>query len=276
MKEMISVIIPVRDDLARLRECVACLLAEPNRERLGEILIVDNGSAAPISKEWDATGRVRVLRCEGGGSYAARNAALEAASGTVLAFTDSDCMPAADWLESGLRALDDSACDIAAGRVEVFPQDPARPTAVECYEMIYAFPQAGYVAHEHFGVTANLFVRRAVFEAVGSFNAELYSGGDREWGRRAHDAGFLLLYAETAVVRHPARRTWAELRKKFDRVAQGLRDSGVGSENACGLTGWFGALRRAAGCVIHPRGHALTTRVKSAWIVLRLHACIRR
>lgn len=272
----ISVIIPVRDDLARLRACIARLLAESNCGRLDEILIVDNGSAEPISNEWVSTGRVRVLRCEDGGSYAARNAALETASGAVLAFTDSDCVPAADWLESGLRALDDSGCDIAAGRLVVFPQDAARPTAVECYEMIYAFPQAGYVAHEHFGVTANLFVRRPVFDAVGTFNAELYSGGDREWGRRAHNAGFALYYAEAAVVRHPARRTWTELRKKFDRVAQGLKDSGVGSENAGGLTGWLGALRRAAGCVIHPRGQALTTRLKAAWIILRIHACIRR
>jgi len=33
------------------------------------------------------------------GSYAARNKGLSLAKGDVLAFTDSDCIPALDWIE---------------------------------------------------------------------------------------------------------------------------------------------------------------------------------
>jgi glycosyltransferase involved in cell wall biosynthesis len=39
------------------------------------------------------------------GSYAARNTGIELARGDILAFTDADCLPAADWIEHGLAAL---------------------------------------------------------------------------------------------------------------------------------------------------------------------------
>jgi hypothetical protein len=51
--------------------------------------------------------------------------------------------------------------------------------------------QPAYAA-EGYGATANLFVRRSVFDAVGLFRADVLSLGDREWGKRATSAGFNL------------------------------------------------------------------------------------
>ena len=41
---------------------------------------------------------------------------------------------------------------------------------------------------------------------------------DLEWCHRARDLGFRLGYASDAIVAHPARRNWEELRSKWRRL----------------------------------------------------------
>ena len=59
-------------------------------------------------------------------------------------------------------------------------------------------------------------MRREVFDAVGGFLGLAFSE-DMEWGMRAKAKGFPTRFAPAAVVRHPARRSMAELRRQWDR-----------------------------------------------------------
>ena len=101
-------------------------------------------------------------------------------------------------------------------------RDPASPTPAELYESITAFPQERYVRDEHFGVTANVFTWMRVIEEVGTFDATLESGGDREWGQRVFRAGYTILYAADTAVEHPARSGLEDLLAKERRVSRGL------------------------------------------------------
>jgi hypothetical protein len=102
-----------------------------------------------------------------------------------------------------------------------------RPTAAELYELIHAFPQERYVINNSFGATANLFVRRRVFDVIGWFDGALASGGDRDLCLRAVRAGFHLGYAPDAVVRHPARTRLVDLYRKQRRVMRGVFTMGL-------------------------------------------------
>lgn len=219
----VSVIIPVFNDTARLRGCLDALARQTYPRARHEVVVVDNGSSDDVRA---ALGQVEgaIFAVERRpGSYAARNAGIAVARGEVLAFTDSDCLPQPDWIERGVaRLLADPACGLVAGGITLFSHDPARPTAAELYERVTAFPQQKYVEKYHYGATANLFARRAVFARVGPFDAALASGGDREWGQRVHAAGLPLVYADEARVLHPARRTFAELSRKVARVTGGI------------------------------------------------------
>jgi GT2 family glycosyltransferase len=73
-----------------------------------------------------------------------------------------------------------------------------------------------YVRRKGFTVTASMFVRREVFDAVGPFRNGVSE--DMDWCHRARRLGYRLGYAPQAVIGHPARRTWAELRRKSDRL----------------------------------------------------------
>lgn len=221
----VSVIIPVFNDSLRLRRCLEALARQSYPRSRYEVVVVDNGSDEDIGALVEAFPGVVFGREAQPGSYAARNTALELARGDVLAFTDSDCVPNPNWVARGVDALRRNPDDgLVAGQVELFFERPDRPTSVELFESVTAFPQQKYVQKYHYGATANVFTWRRVFEQVGPFNAALKSGGDREWGQRVHSAGFGVGYANDAVVEHPARRSFDEMYRKIARVTGGMED----------------------------------------------------
>lgn len=218
----VSVIIPVYNDEAALRLCLDLLEKQTYPADSYEVIVVDNNSSSPLDNAVVPFPHVKLLQETRRGSYVARNTGLAAAKGDHLAFIDSDCLPALDWLEKGVSyLLRNPDCGLVAGRVETFAQNPNHPTAVELYELLYAFPIQYIVETQHLTPAGNLFTFRSVFDAVGPFDATLQSGGDSEWGLRVHAHNYRQIYADDVIVRHPARRTWAELHKKHARTAKG-------------------------------------------------------
>lgn len=94
----ISVIVPVYNVAAYLRECMESILQQDYRDL--EILLIDDGStddSGTICDEYAVRdSRVRVIHQPNGGAAAAKNAGLRVASGRYLSFVDSD-----DYLEPG-------------------------------------------------------------------------------------------------------------------------------------------------------------------------------
>jgi GT2 family glycosyltransferase len=212
----VSVILPHYNDLENLKLCVSLLLKQSFPRERFEIIVAENNSKCGIDAVIAACGPdVRVIPAPIQGAAEARNTAIAASRGEILAFIDSDCRPALDWLERGVAALEKA--DLVGGRVEVTVTDPLHPTAVEAFEMIFAFDYRRYVEDEGFAVTANMFAPRAVFEKVGGFRAGYAE--DMDWGKRATGLGYRWVCAEDAAVSHPARHDWNDLVKKWRRMS---------------------------------------------------------
>jgi len=218
----VSVIIPVYNDEILLRKCLLSLQEQTFPPELIEIIVVDNGSdksPKPVVAEFN---NVQLLHEPTPGSYTARNLAIAQAKGEVWAFIDSDIVASPDWLKHGVEMLYSQAeVGAVGGKVDFSYQDELNPSAVELYDSLTSFKQKEYIENDHFSGAGNLFSFPKIFQDVGLFNRELKSGGDREWGNRVHDAGYPLLYAEKAVVYHPARTSLKEMLKKHRRVAGG-------------------------------------------------------
>jgi len=183
--------------------------------------VVDNGSRDNVEAVITKCSVARMVREPQPGSYAARNKGIAESEGVILAFTDSDCIPAADWIERGVaRLLSTPKGGLVGGRIELFFQNPERPTGVEKYQTLTAFPQQTYVEKEHFAATANVFTWRRIVDDIGVFNDQLKSGGDREWGCRVYAAGYDQVYADEVRVDHPARGTLRELAMKSARCTR--------------------------------------------------------
>lgn len=211
----VSVIVPHYRDLRGLERCLGALQRQTLPGRDFEIIVADNnspeGEAAVIEV---IAGRAQLTVVTEKGAGPARNGGVKVARGEILAFTDSDCVPEPEWLAEGLAALPEH--DLVGGRVVVLVDDVERMTAAEAFERVFAFDFKTYITKKGFTGAGNLFCPREVFEATGGFRAEVSE--DVEWSRRAQSLGFRLGYAPRAIVGHPARRDWNELRGKWLRV----------------------------------------------------------
>lgn len=215
---VVSVIIPTYRDWPRLRSCLGALRAQTLSPADFEIVVVDNDDEPqPLDKR--PAGVTYVHEPEGF-SYTARNSGLRYARGGVIAFTDADCLPVPDWLEQGLKRLRElPQCSLLGGRIEMFAEEQTLPAL---YDFAYGLNQEMYFKIWGGFATANVFLRREVFDCIGGFDTRLESWGDFEYCQRAAEAGFGLAYAPLAVIRHPARGTIAEQLRKNSRVARGL------------------------------------------------------
>lgn len=196
----VSVIVPARDAEDTISRTLEALAAQ-RFDREYEVIVVDDGSSDRTAEVVRAH-QPSVTLLESSltrGPGAARNAAVEAARGDVLAFTDADCFPTPDWLARGVEALSQS--DLVQGTVERDPDAPRAP-----------FDRTVTVSDESgFYETANLFVRRELFDRVGGFEDWILEDGapprrtigeDVLFGWEARRLGARTTFAETALVHH--------------------------------------------------------------------------
>lgn len=219
----VSVVLPVFNDRQCLEKCLEALEHQTYPKDYYEVVVVDNASSVDLKGVVARFQQAHYCYEEKPGSYAARNKGLSLARGEIIAFTDSDCIPASDWIARGVSVLQQIPdCGLVGGSIRLFFKDPERLTGVELYESFKGFPQQKYIEQSQFAATANVFTRRKILDAVGDFNSDFKSGGDAEWGKRVAKAGYRLHYADDVWVAHPARSTYSEYYKKTIRVMSGL------------------------------------------------------
>ncbi len=202
MTPRVSVVIPTcrRPDL--LARCLAALAAQSLPSDQFEAIVVDDAASEETRRQVEAwsAGEERPAtryRTTAGarGPAAARNLGWRTARGEIVAFTDDDCIPAPDWLESGLAAMADDTI-AASGRI-VMPLPPC-PTDYE--------RDAAGLARSEF-VTANCFCRRSALAMAGGFDERFRAAWreDSDLQFRLLDRGARIVAAPAAVVAHPAR-----------------------------------------------------------------------
>jgi glycosyltransferase involved in cell wall biosynthesis len=179
-----------------------------------EIIVVDNGSHQSLDQIARQFQGVRFLEQSAPGPGLARNVGVAAASADILLFIDADCRAHPQWVRSAMRAL--NTAEIIGGDVQIDIVDPARPTALEGYESVFAYRQSLYIAREGFSGTGNLGTIRKVFDAVGPFGG-IGIAEDRDWGQRACALGHITHYVPEMIIYHPARKSFEELAEKWRR-----------------------------------------------------------
>jgi hypothetical protein len=119
---VVTIVVPTRDRPEALRRCLAALVAQTCDEL--ETVVVDDGSAdeAAVARAAAEAG-ARLVRLDGRGAAAARNAGVAAARGEVVCFTDDDCEPEPEWAERLAARIGDVAAAAAGRSVAADPHD---------------------------------------------------------------------------------------------------------------------------------------------------------
>lgn len=208
----VSVIIPAYNAQDNIAPLIESLLNQKYPNDLLEIIVVDNNSndqTREIVRRFPVT---LLEKTDIQSSYAARNEGIKNAAGDCLAFIDADCIATDFWVAEGINVLTSESADLAAGKTEFY--FTKEKSAAEMYDSITHLQGKQYVTEKQAAETANLFVKASLFEKIGLF-PEVTSGADVTWTKKATDSGFKLIYADKAIVKHPARNLKQLLKKRF-------------------------------------------------------------
>lgn len=220
---MISIVVPTRDRPRQLEECLAALDRQSAATRL-EIVVVDDGSAASAEIETVVARhpRARLVRLDGRGPAAARNAGARAAGGDVLCFIDDDCFADEAWAERLAAAV--ARADAVGGMT----LDAGGPLA-EAAELIAHAPAAAapFTPSNNLAGSRQLFVSEPFDETFPDA-----AGEDREWCARIAGKGYLLAFEPQARVTHRQELSLASFMRRQYRYGRGayrFRSTGGGA-----------------------------------------------
>lgn len=145
--------------------------------------------------------------------YSSRNRGIEIARGNVIVFLDATCTPTKNWLQEGLKFLQEEDSDLIGGQVKF--DFSGGYNAARIYDSLVNIQMKSSILDRNVAKTANLFVKREVINVIGAFPEGIRSGGDVRWTHRATSQGFKLKFAPEAVVLKNTRSYWPLLKKQW-------------------------------------------------------------
>jgi glycosyltransferase involved in cell wall biosynthesis len=222
---LFSVIVPAYDCPQPLRRCLeglAALRFPPDRF---EVIIADDGSPTPmepLTLPFRDRLRLRVIRHANRGPAAARNRGAEHARGTYLAFIDSDCVPAPDWLTAlerrFVRTPDHLIC---GGIVNALPANPFSAATQLIVTFVHGY-HARQPTGERFFNSTNIAIPAKQFRDLGGFEESLRTAEDYDLCHRWQYAGHEMTHAPEVLVHHRHVLTLASFCRQHFQYGRGL------------------------------------------------------
>jgi GT2 family glycosyltransferase len=213
-----------------------------------EVIVVDDGSRDNTPAILERFPDVRSIRQANQGLSVARNVGLQAATGSVVAYTDDDCFADPDWLTHLVYQLEHSGAH-AVGGPNLTPEDgrlaacvaasPGQPTHVL---------ETDQVAEHIPG--CNMAFRCEALLAINGFDPQYRKAGDDVdvcW--RLQQAGMWITFAPGAFVWHHRRqnpRLYLKQQAGYGEAEALLRFKHPERFNAWGHGKWRGVLYGAA------------------------------
>jgi GT2 family glycosyltransferase len=174
-----------------------------------EVIVVNDGSRDRTRQIAESYDYCRIINQPNKGLSAARNVGAEAATGEIVAYTDSDCVADPDWLTYLVAKME--ASDLAACGGPNFPppEDNLVPAAVAVAPGGPTHVLISDEVAEHIA-GCNMAFRREVLQQLGGFDPIYRAAGDDVdicW--RFQDAGYTIGFSPAAMVWHYRRNTVA-------------------------------------------------------------------
>lgn len=203
---MVSIAVCTRNRRAYLERCLTALL--PAVSDRAELVVVDDastdGTATYLQSLAAAHRALRVVTLAArAGVSDARNAALDAARGEIIAFTDDDCIPEPAWLQEITVPLDDPAVVCAYGQVFYRARGYRGYFPERCVEN----------PGPRWPMTACIAYRVPALRAVGSFDPAFarFNNEDTEVAYRLASLGTIVAAPRAVVIHQPMEWTCRSL-----------------------------------------------------------------
>lgn len=203
-KPRVSVVVCSYNGGTTLEQCLNSLLALDYPDY--EIIVVDDGSTDNTRSLLARFPSVRAIHQTNQGLSVARNVGLKAATGAIIAYTDSDCFADPDWLTHLVCQLQRSGA-AAVGGPNLTPEDGRRAACVAAAPGQPTHVLESDQVAEHIPGCNMAFRREALLAANGFDPVYRKAGDDVDLCWRLQQAGHWITFAPGAFVWHHRRQT---------------------------------------------------------------------
>jgi O-antigen biosynthesis protein len=172
-----------------------------------EVVVVNDGSRDRTLEIAETHPHCRIISQPNKGLSVARNVGAEAATGDIVAYTDSDCVADPDWLTYLVAKMEASGLAACGGPNFPPPEDSLVPAAVAVAPGGPTHVLLSDEVAEHIA-GCNMAFRREALLGLGGFDPVYRAAGDDVdicW--RFQDAGFVIGFSPAAIVWHFRRNT---------------------------------------------------------------------
>jgi glycosyltransferase involved in cell wall biosynthesis len=218
-----SIVVPTHGRPRQLARCLSAIAAlDYPRERF-EVVVVDDGGPEPLDPvvaPFREKIQVRLVRSEQLGPAAARNCGAELARGSLLAFTDDDCLPEPQWLRVLAAGLNGSDSAVGGKTLNARSGSLCSTASQAIVDWAYAFYNDGPEGPRFFA-SNNFAVSRARFLELGGFDPSFTVSEDRELCDRWRHHGLPLVYRREARVLHEIESSLAGFTRRHFRYGCG-------------------------------------------------------
>lgn len=203
----ISVVVPTYNRPVLLKACLKSLVNQTLEKQLFELIVVSDGpdkesEKVVVEELKERAPAIRFLSLPNkSGPAAARNLGWKSASGTIIAFTDDDCLPDKNWLKNIVSRYNSQKEIAFTGRVIV---------PVSNHPTDFELNTKGLETGEF--VTANCAVTKAALQTVGGFDEAFKAAWreDSDLHFKLIEWGIAIEKLDEAIVVHPVRKApWA-------------------------------------------------------------------
>lgn len=201
----ISVVVPTHARPARLQRLLGALREQRFSTQEFEVIVVDDGSPTDARPEpqWFSK-NLHLLRQKRQGPAAARNHGVRHARGSLIAFTDDDCLPDPQWLDALWHAYQRAPDALLGG--QTLNGLPANVYSTAAESLLQFFDEDEQASGEPLTLLAsnNLACDRQALLSLGGFDTaySLAAGEDRALCRAWSAAGCPLYRVPEAGLLH--------------------------------------------------------------------------
>jgi glycosyltransferase involved in cell wall biosynthesis len=211
----VSIIIPTFNGASRIGNCLDALLKQ-TVGRDAEIIVVNDGSTDNTADIVSLYSGVRLINQANGGPAAARNCGAEQAKGSIILFTDDDCVPMSDWLSAMIEPFNDLEVVGVKGAYRTQQKSlVARFVQVEYedrYRLMADLPFIDFIDTYSAGFRRDRFLEMSGYDT--SF--PVACAEDAELSYRMSARGWIMKFVPAAIVYHTHPDTlWRYLKKKY-------------------------------------------------------------
>ncbi len=199
-KLSVTVVVPAYNCKKTIRSCLQAIIGQTYP--VSKIVIVDDGSKDQTPEIVKVFKNVVYLRQDNAGPAAARNRGAQEAQTDIIFFTDSDCIPEKNWIETSIKHFDDLTVGAVAGSYGIANKESLLAQCIHD-EIIFRHEHLFPKFVKSFG-SYNVGIRKNIFEKVAGFDVgyRFASGEDNDLSYKILKAGFKIYFEKDSKVGH--------------------------------------------------------------------------